>query len=196
MSQRIVLGMGAGQCGLNLLFEILAKQASSRMTMDQAPVLPWTLDPKENRVKERLARWKKQLQERFVGDVATFYLPYVEQFIAEEPDCRLICLKRPREEVVASFCKYLDEKAPNPTDHWSDEPAAGWYHDPIWSRAFPQYPVHDRVEGCGLYWEELLPPGGRPGSAFSQELPAAGCGCSDFGTRRSGSSGLCGGAER
>lgn len=154
MSQRIVLGMGAGQCGLSLLFEILAKQASSRMTMDQAPVFPWAPDPKESRVKERLSRWKKQFQERFVGDVATFYLPYVEQFIAEEPECRLICLKRPREEVVASFCKYLDEKAPNPTDHWSDEPAPGWYHDPIWSRAFPQYPVRDRVEGCGLYWEE------------------------------------------
>jgi len=37
-----------------------------------------------------------------------------------------VCLKRPREEVVASFCEWLDQTMPLPTNHWAKQPAPGW----------------------------------------------------------------------
>jgi len=87
--------------------------------------------------------------------VALFYLPYVEEAIALEPGIRVICLERPRDEVVASFCKWGDTVHPLPTDHWAAAPAEGWFHDPIWTRIFPQYlDTVGREEGIRRYWDE------------------------------------------
>jgi hypothetical protein len=41
-----------------------------------------------------------------------------------------------------------------PADHWSEQPAAGYYHDPVWSTIFPKYPVASREEGIRRYWRE------------------------------------------
>jgi hypothetical protein len=86
--------------------------------------------------------------------VAPFYLPYIEAALARFPDLRVVCLERPREEVVASFCAWLDRAHPLPTDHWSAEPAPGWYHEPVWTRTFPQYPTRSREEGLRRYWDD------------------------------------------
>jgi hypothetical protein len=58
-----------------------------------------------------------------LGDCRSFYLPYLEVAIAVEPDIRVVCLKRPREEVVGSFCQWLDQTMPLPTNHWAKQPA-------------------------------------------------------------------------
>jgi hypothetical protein len=66
----------------------------------------------------------------------------------------VVCLERPREEVVKSFCSLLDTSFPLPTDHWSDRPRDGWHHEPVWTRVFPQYPVSGREDGIRRYWDE------------------------------------------
>ncbi|NUQ65215.1 MAG: class I SAM-dependent methyltransferase, partial [Pirellulales bacterium] len=93
--------------------------------------------------------------ERFVGDVASFYLPYVEEAIRAEPGIRIVCLKRPREEVVEGFCRFLDQATPFPVNHWVKEPAPGVYHDPLWTRIFPQYDTQNREEGIRRYWHDV-----------------------------------------
>jgi len=92
--------------------------------------------------------------EAVIGDVASFYLPHVEQANELAPEVRVVCLKRPREEVVESFCRWLDKVHPLPTNHWAKRPAAGWYHEPIYTRMFPQYDTQDRAEGIRRYWSE------------------------------------------
>lgn len=63
----------------------------------------------------------------------------------------MICLKRPREEVVESFCKWLDSINPLNINHWTDRPPPGWQHDPVWTRIFPQYDIEDREQGIRRY---------------------------------------------
>ena len=108
---------------------------------------------------ERLRRMLDARQEPVVGDVASFYLPYIEEAVALEPSIRIVCLTRPREEVVEGFCRSLDGGFPFPVNHWSREPAPGWHHDPILSRTFPQYDTQDRTEG--IRHMGRIPPAGR-----------------------------------
>ena len=93
-------------------------------------------------------------REGVLGDAASFYLPYLEEALAADPDLRIVALKRPREEVVASFGRFLDEYNAFPTNHWAEEPGLGWHHDPLWTRCFPQYDVADREEGLRRYWDD------------------------------------------
>jgi len=71
-----------------------------------------------------------------------------------DPEVRIVGLKRPREEVVASFSRFLDEYNLFPTNHWAEEPAVGWFHEPLWTLSFPQYPIADRAAGIQRYWDE------------------------------------------
>ncbi len=98
-----------------------------------------------------MARTRKA---RVIGDVASFYLPYVEEAIECEPGIRIVCLKRPGAEVVRAFCNWLDGARGLATDHWSRRPGKGFYHDPYWTRIFPQYDVGNREEGIARYCEE------------------------------------------
>lgn len=158
---QIVLGLGPGQCGLNLLAEILAKQSSSEVTLEERPLLPWprsessltgpdSLSP----IRQRLNRWKFKRHGYLIGDVASFYLPYVEEVIEACPSIRIVCLERPIEEICAAFCRQLDQMFSVPTDHWSTVPALGWHHDPIWSQIYPKYDSYDRNTGLIRYCTE------------------------------------------
>ncbi len=152
--QWLVLGIGTGRCGTHTLADLLNRQPDAYVTHEKRPLLSWNPVPGRPGIRERLARFRRNRPQRLIGDVALFYLPYVEEAIALEPRLRVICLERPREEVVASFCRWLDAVHPLPTNHWAARPSEGWHHDPLWTRAFPQYEISDRAEGIRRYWEE------------------------------------------
>ena len=154
MNRQIILGMGAGQCGSLLLSQILNKQPHARVTHEQLPLLPWERRPNAPGIRERLDRIVSTSNERLVGDVASFYLPYAEEAIRCDPAIRIICLKRPEHEIVAGFCRYLDQSSPFPINHWAKVPAPGWSHDPFFTRIFPQYDTADREQGLRQYWNE------------------------------------------
>jgi hypothetical protein len=154
MSPQLIFGLGAGHCGLGLLADLLNQQPGVRMTLEQRPLLPWRPRPQGPGIRERIERWLRHPPAACCGDVASFYLPYVEAALEAAPTAKFVCLQRPREEITAAFCRHLDERAPVPTNHWSERPAAGWQHDPLWSQTFPQYATKDRQEGLRLYWDE------------------------------------------
>ena len=79
-----------------------------QVSHEEPPKLPWKKLPGERVIRERFARMRRHRDGRILGDVASFYLPYVQNAIAVEPAIRIVCLKRPREEVVRSFCSWLD----------------------------------------------------------------------------------------
>lgn len=151
---RIVLVVGAGRCGLVSLLSVLSRQAGVHATLEDAPLLPWKRAAGDHVMRERLARFRRQREADVLVDVASFYLPYLEDALQLEPDIRILGLKRPQEDQVASFGRFLDEYNQFPTNHWAEEPAVGWSHDVIWTRAFPQYPIPERIKGLRRYWDE------------------------------------------
>ncbi|HET6878695.1 MAG TPA: sulfotransferase, partial [Pirellulales bacterium] len=155
MAQRFILGIGSGRCGTLSLAHVLAAQPETHASHEDPPLLPWKPKPGRSVMEQRFVRWRRKCKDAaVVADAASFYLPYVEQAIAHEPDLRVICLKRPREEVVESFCKWLERINPLKINHWVDRPPPGWHHDPVWTRIFPQYDVEDREQGIRRYWDE------------------------------------------
>jgi hypothetical protein len=150
----IILVAGSGRCGLASVTNLLGRQPNTKATMEEPPILAWKHAGGEELMRARLARFRTARDAEFLADAASFYLPYLEGAIAAEPGVRIIGLKRPREEVVASFARFLDEHDAFPTNHWAQEPAVGWYHDPIWTRTFPQYDTADRAEGIRRYHRE------------------------------------------
>jgi hypothetical protein len=150
----IILVVGTGRCGLASVTNVLGRQPRTRATLEEPPVLPWKCAPNEGLMRHRFARFRNSRDAEFIADTAAFYLPYLEGAIAAEPGLRVLGLKRPREEVVASFNRFLDEHNALPTNHWANEPAVGTYHDPIWTRTFPHYDTADRSEGIRRYWRD------------------------------------------
>ncbi|SIO06122.1 Methyltransferase domain-containing protein [Singulisphaera sp. GP187] len=154
MARQIILGLGAGQCGLELFSEILGRQPSTHVTCQQPPLLPWNRVEGAPGVRDRLTRLLATTPDRFIGDVASFYLPYVEQAVAFDPTMRMVCLKRPADEIVAGFLAALNQNPRTPIDHWSEQPRPPFEHHLLWSRTFPKYDVADRESGIRRYWAE------------------------------------------
>lgn len=151
--RRIILGMGTGRCGTRSLATLLNRQPAAKVTHEEYPLLTWR-SPFPEKLVARLQRMLTSRKAKIVGDVASFYLPYTELAIAFDPEIRIVCLKRPRAEVVHSFCQWVDKVHPLPTNHWAIRPAPGWYHETIWTPIFPQYETTDRLKGIGRYWYE------------------------------------------
>lgn len=149
----VILGMGTGQCGLERLVEILNRQPRTRVSFEEMPWLPWRIEPNAPGLPERLNRLLATRSEAVIGDVASFYLPHLERTLPIFPSLRVVCLQSPCEHIVESYCRILNASH-FPTTHWSQEPPAGWSHDPFRSYTFPQYVVVDREEGIRRYWEE------------------------------------------
>ena len=92
--------------------------------------------------------------ERLVGDVASFYLPYAGEILASRANVKIVCLKRDRNQTIASFIRWLNHTQRWITNHWIAEPPEGSYHDPLRSRLFPKFDVSNRDEAIGLYWDD------------------------------------------
>jgi hypothetical protein len=135
--QSIILGIGTGRCGTGSLAKVLNQQTDAVCSFEEPPLLPWKAADGPRVIRERFARFRHFGKARLLGDCASFYLPYVEDAIAAEPDVRIVCLMRPREEVVTGFCRWLDQAMPLPTNHWAKRPSAGWHHDPLRARTYP-----------------------------------------------------------
>jgi len=154
MKQSIVLGIGTGRCGLRSLAKLLNQQPETQCSYEEPPFLPWKQSDIDRIVRERFARFRQNGRGRVLCDVASFYLPNLEAAIAAEPDIRILCLKRSREDVVVSFCEWLDASFPLPTNHWADHPAPGWHHDPLRTPTYPQFDTQNREDGVRRYWDD------------------------------------------
>ncbi|MDA1051988.1 MAG: hypothetical protein O3C40_16095 [Planctomycetota bacterium] len=152
--KRIIIGFGTGRCGLTSLTETLNRQASAGVSYYQPPFLPWQRSESPNVVPQRLEMLLRRDPECVPGDVASFYLLYLEEMIQSHPGIRAVCLKRPCEESVTSFCRWLDRYGPLRYDHWSNQSVGKLQHDPVWTRIYPQYETSSREDGLRRYWHE------------------------------------------
>lgn len=78
------------------------------------------------------------------GDVAFYYLPYVEWISRARPGSTFICLKRDRQETIDSYMKKCGAR-----DHWSRFKTNA---DP-WDRMYPRFDTFDKRSAIGMYWD-------------------------------------------
>ncbi len=85
-----------------------------------------------------------------VGDIALYYLPYVEFILDQTNEVRFPCLRRDREKTIMSFrrklqtsgysnitlLKYFVLGRSTLRNPWSDGSNATWRCDPTWNRLF------------------------------------------------------------
>ena len=112
MNRNIIFGLGTGRCGTVSLSRILNWQEESNFTHEMpSNKIPWKKD--EEKFGHYLSIIKSR-RHRFVGDVASYYLPYCESIF--ENKGKVIILKRERQEVIESF----QRKAPS-LNHWVEQ---------------------------------------------------------------------------
>lgn len=75
-----------------------------------------------------------------IGDIGSYYLPYVPFMLDRWPGLRFPCLRRDRSEVIASFAFKLSQ----PTsalhrNHWAAQEDNRWRRDMVWDRCFPTF---------------------------------------------------------
>lgn len=146
--------MGTGRCGTQSLARLLTRQPATRVSHERRPLLPWDTRQSPHPMANRfLGLAKARLYARHVGDVALFYLPYVEEILHAFPDARVICLRRSRAETVESFVRWMHVcYGVGRVNHWRAD-RTGLVHS-IWDPCFPRYDVETLDEALGLYWDE------------------------------------------
>lgn len=96
----VVIGLGTGRCGTQTLSKLLNDCAFRHCTHEKDPQLPWVFS--EEAYQQRKQEFLKGSSHH---DVALHYLPYIERFIEDIDNIKIIGLIRDREGVVGSFIK-------------------------------------------------------------------------------------------
>jgi hypothetical protein len=107
-----------------------------------------------------------------IGDIAYYYLNYVEELIAHDPQCIFVCIKRDRAETISSWLKksaikrwkslwladWIKSKLtriPFYTEYnyWQVHDGSRWKPDPVWDSTFPKFNAASKSEAIGMYWD-------------------------------------------
>ena len=108
-----------------------------------------------------------------VGDVASYYLPYVPLLASLDADIRMPCLRRDKAATIKSFIETVRRpnrrkkslkkrmmaamagKARKPMcNHWIEHDGSVWQLDMKWDKCFPKFEAANLEEAIGLYWED------------------------------------------
>ncbi|MGO8744447.1 MAG: hypothetical protein ACLQNE_00525 [Thermoguttaceae bacterium] len=144
---QLIVGLGTGRCGTQSLAVILSRQDRAQVTHERhGPAIAWQGDHERVAafVQECLAASDLDL----VGDVAFYYLPYVEHILSLAPETRFVCLKRERKPTVDSYLVWTRRR-----NHWTEHDGTKWKLDD-WDRCYPKYPMGSKREAVDRYWDE------------------------------------------
>lgn len=144
----VFLGCGTGRSGTVSLAKLMARCGNFFCTHEQTPLLSWQFD-------EDLYQYKKRVLTNDgsmgMGDVHSVYLPYLERFIEDIPNIKIVCSEREPEEVARSF----EKKVGPHFNHWYEHKGrAGWQVSPKWDPTFPKYDIKDRHQAILQYVED------------------------------------------
>lgn len=146
-----VIGIGTGRCGTMSLARLLDECHGCCVQHELgAPhrTLPWHFDVE-------LAQSKlssiKNLPGDIRGDVAFYYLNYVDFFFECLPDVRVIHIYRDKASVVDSFLKKTAGR-----NHWMSN-SEDYRKDIQWDKCFPKYKgVKSKEEAIAKYYDEYM----------------------------------------
>src|SRR5487761_2166908 len=102
---------------------------------------------------------------RLIGDIAFYYLSYVELIARRNQNVRFICLRRDREQTIESCLRKsaigrwrskriadrlssLITRAPYYESHnfWIEHDGSEWELDPVWDKCFPKFQAGSKRE--------------------------------------------------
>jgi len=144
-NKTVFIGCGTGRCGTTSLARLIGGCENAVCTHERRPLLPWTFN--EELFQERV-RWFSNSTASVIGDVAYYYLPYLERFIQEFPDVKIICLERDRQAVIDSYMWKTQWR-----NRWSNHNGTDWAKDQVWDATYPKYDTTDKAKAIGLYWD-------------------------------------------
>ncbi len=195
----IILGLGTGRSGTASLAKLLNAQTDAlcfhemspsvvRFTGTPRPILntvnefqaildgcnpsDLTVDLSRRVSVEAYSTLRGMKRVRLLGDIAFYYLTYVEAIAHANPNVRFLCLRRDRAETVASWMKKTSierwrskrladrlgswitrEPFHESTNPWMEHDGTEWAIDPVWDKCFPKFPGPTREEAAGQYWD-------------------------------------------
>lgn len=143
----MILGLGAGGCGLASLAELLAAQTESQVSKETGiRYTGWT-----GSLFFELAMaedWQTKLSTgecRLVGDVGYYHLPYAYEIARRYDNCRIVWLGREPEAMVECLLKGAAGTHPW-IEHFGDQ----WQWNPN-NVTFPSLGIPDKRAACEFY---------------------------------------------
>lgn len=196
---KIVVGLGSGRSGTASLSALIDKQVGGLCFHEMNPsgaVFTGNSQAQLNNIREfqqiltggsprqlsidysrpaSVARYE-QLQAmneiQLLGDIAYYYLHYVEEILSQNPNCKFVCIKRDREQTVASWQKKSSLKrwrslwiadrlkawitrTPFLTEYnyWQEHDGTVWMKDPVWDSCFPKFEAPSKEQAIRMYWD-------------------------------------------
>jgi hypothetical protein len=142
----IFVGCGTGRCGTTSLTKLIGGCKDAVCKHERRPLLPWIFN--EDLFRERV-QWFSTSSAAITGDVAYFYLPYLEKLIDVFPNLKIVCLERGRQEVIDSFMWKTQWQ-----NRWHKHDGVEWVKDNVWDPTFPKYDTAEKAQAIGAYWDE------------------------------------------
>jgi hypothetical protein len=140
------IGCGTGRSGTTSLASLIDGCEDAVCMHERRPLLPWIFD--EGFFQEHVA-WFLNASASTIGDVAFFYLPYIERFLEVFPRMKVLCIERDRQEVVDSYMAWTQWR-----NHWYDHDGSRWFKDHVWDQCYPKYHTADKLQAIGSYWDD------------------------------------------
>jgi len=145
---QIVIGLGTGRCGTMSLAYLLNWQENSKVYHEKARNrISWQGDEKTI---DKFLLWASEAakQKRLVGDVAFYYLNYVEYLLSLNPNIKFVCLQRDRASTVTSYMKHTKDM-----NHWMLHDGTRWQKS-SWDHCYPKYEVLSKEKAIEQYWDD------------------------------------------
>jgi hypothetical protein len=108
---------------------------------------------------------------RLLGDIAFYYLSYVEQIAERNANVRFVCLRRDEEETIESWMtkssverwrsKRLADRISSwitrepyheSRNFWMEHDGGVWLKDPVWDKCFPKFAAPTKRDAIHKYW--------------------------------------------
>jgi len=152
-----LIGCGSGRCGTRSLANLINKQSrwECEHEKNSSQPLPWKVD---HALAYDRIDWFNERNKR--GDVAFYYLPYVELMLEEVIGLKVVCLKRDMHETVDSFLRWMARRWNPPRNPWIDHDGKKWTKNEKWDAPYPNIeipisglaPEEYKREQIKLYW--------------------------------------------
>jgi len=156
---------GNGQFALNTISEF-------QRIVDNGPRNLLTVDMSRPISVKKYADLQQRDRIDLIGDIAYYYLSYVPELIALNADVRFVCIKRDKNETVASWLakskihrwrslwladrfKSLLTRIPfhESYNFWQEHDGSRYAPNPVWDSTFPKFDGPTKKEAIEQYWD-------------------------------------------
>jgi hypothetical protein len=109
---------------------------------------------------------------KIMGDIAYYYLKYVDDILHINTNVRFVCIKRDKQETVESWLekssihrwqslwiadwfKSLITRTPfhRSKNFWQEHDGTEYQPDPVWDKTFPKFEAASKREAIEKYWD-------------------------------------------